>query len=478
LQELVLAWENDMSKTVAVILAAGLGTRMKSARHKALHAIAGRPMLAWCIRSVLKAGCDRVVVVVGHQAENVEAMVGTQFSGADIVFARQDRQLGTGHAALCAESQAAGAKRVLLINGDLPLLRPETLRRLLDTVTDCTTFTVTGAVLDDPTGFGRLIRSTDGSLIEIVEDKDGTAAQRAIHEVNVGLYAATGSTLFATLHRVGTDNAKGEYYFTDVVKLLRADGSRVGIFSLMDADEALQVNDRAGLARVEAILHARKAAALMAGGVTMHLPDSIMIDDDCMVGPDTEVWPGVVMRHGTRVGKDCDIGLGAVLSGVTISDGVTVKPYCVLTDATIADGCQVGPFSHLRPNSVLSAGCHVGNFVELKKTSMGNGSKANHLSYLGDCTIGQRVNVGAGTITCNYDGISKLPTEIADGAFIGSDTQLVAPVRVGKYAYVAAGTTVTRDVPDGALALSRVAQTHVEGYTERRRAKAKSKKEG
>lgn len=466
-----------MPNTVAVVLAAGLGTRMKSRRHKALHLIAGRPALAWCVRSLLGAGCGRVVVVVGHQADTVEAMLRAQFPDADLAFAFQDQPLGTGHATLCAEAAATGADRLLLINGDLPLVRTETLAALLATLSPAIPFVVTGATLADPKGFGRLVRDSNGHLIEIVEDRDATPAQSAIREANVGIYAATGASLFAALHRVGTANAKGEYYFTDVVRLLRGDGARVGVFMLPDDDEACQVNDRDGLARVEARLHARKAQALMAAGVTLHRPETILIDDDCEVGPDTEVWPGVIMNRATQVGSGCDIGPGAVLSGVTLGDGTRVRPYCVLTDAQVGTNCLVGPFSHLRPDSVLATGCHVGNFVELKKTSMGDGSKANHLSYLGDCTIGRGVNVGAGTITCNYDGIRKLPTEIEDGAFIGSDTQLVAPVRVGRNAYVAAGTTVTRDVPEGALALSRVPQSHVEGYSERRRERPAIRKE-
>ncbi len=466
-----------MKNTVAIILAAGLGTRMKSKRHKMLHVAAGRPLVYWPIRAALDAGFGKVVLVVGHQAEKVVETVRALFPGAPIEFATQAEQLGTAHATRCAKPAAEGFAGVFVINGDLPVLRGESLRALHDAFTASGGhFALATTIMADARGFGRIVRDAAGPL-EIVEERDATPEQRALREANVGIYASRADLLFGMLEGVGTANAKREFYFTDVVAMLRGRGTPVGVHVVADPDESAQVNDRPGLAEVERLLHDRKARALMADGVTIHQPATVMIDDDCTVGADSEIWPGVEM-HASHVGSDCVIGRGAVLSGVRLGNGVNVKPYCVMTDSVVEDDAQIGPFSHLRPASVMRRGSHVGNFVELKKTVLGEGSKANHLAYLGDCTIGVKANIGAGTITCNYDGINKLPTEIGDGAFIGSDTQLVAPVRVGKDAYVAAGATITKDVPDGALAITRVPQTHIEGYTERRRMRAARKKEG
>jgi bifunctional UDP-N-acetylglucosamine pyrophosphorylase/glucosamine-1-phosphate N-acetyltransferase len=415
-----------------------------------------------------------VVVVVGHRGDEVADAVRASFPGAPVAFATQAEQKGTAHATLCARDAARDFASLVVINGDLPLLRPETLRGLVDAYRGADGgFALASAVLPDAFGFGRVIRDGTGMAAGIVEERDATPEQRALREANVGVYAARADVLFPFLEGVGTGNAKQEFYFTDIVGLLRRSGRGVGVFVMGDADETTQCNDRAGLADVERLLHLRKARALMDGGVTIHQPASVMIDDGCEVGPDSEVWPGVELHGATVVGSGCSIGRGSVLTNVRVADRVAIKPYCVLADAIVEDDCQLGPFSHLRPASVMRRGSHVGNFVEMKKTDLGEGSKANHLSYLGDATIGRKVNVGAGTITCNYDGVNKLPTIIEDGAFIGSDTQLVAPVKVGRDAYVGAGTTVTKDVPPGALALSRAPQTHVEGYSERRRARRK-----
>jgi bifunctional UDP-N-acetylglucosamine pyrophosphorylase/glucosamine-1-phosphate N-acetyltransferase len=279
--------------------------------------------------------------------------------------------------------------------------------------------------------------------------------------------------MFDKLNQIKSANSTGEFYFTDVVAAFRADGRRVGAWVLKDPADAHQVNDRVELASAEALLYARKTAVLMLSGVTIHQPESQMIDYDCHVGRDTEIFPGCEIRSGSSIGEKCLVSKGCVIVNTKVGDGVNIKPYSIFTDSVVDDGGVMGPFCHLRPASRTMKGAHVGNFVELKKTTLGIGSKANHLTYLGDCTIGERANIGAGTITCNYDGFNKMPTEIGDGAFIGSDTQLVAPVKVGANAYVAAGTTVTKDVPDGALAISRVEQKHVEGYAERKRARAK-----
>jgi len=466
-----------MKDTVAIVLAAGLGSRMKSDRPKGLHAVAGRPMVYWPVKAALDAGCSRVAVVVGHGAEDVEAGVRGLFPGADLAFPRQERQLGTAHATLCARQAAEGFAHALLINGDLPLLTGDTFRVLRDAYAQaggaCALVT---SVVDDPGGFGRIVRDADGRVERIVERRDATPQQIAIHEVNVGVYLARTDLVFPMLAAVGDENAVGEFYFTDIVAMMRARGLGVGDHVLASPDEAMQVNDRCELAAAETAMHLRHARHLMAEGVTIHRPASVLIDPDCRVDRDTEIWPGVEMHAGSHVGARCVVGRGAVLSGVAVGDGVEIKPYCVLTDSMVEDDGKLGPFSHLRPLSVMRKGSHVGNFCEMKNSVLGEGSKANHLTYLGDCTVGRKANIGAGTITCNYDGVNKFPTVIEDGAFIGSDTQLVAPVRVGKEAYVGAGATITKDVPAGALAVTRVPQVNVEGYVERKRQKRESGK--
>ncbi len=466
-----------MKDTVAIVLAAGLGTRMKSDLPKGLHGLAGRPLVYWPVKAAFDAGCGRVAVVVGHGADRVEAALRGLFPGADLAFPRQDRQLGTAHATLCAREVAQGFACSLLVNGDLPMLTGDTflaLRQAFDASGGA--FAMVTESVDEPGGFGRIVRDAAGRVERIVERRDATPAQQSIREVNVGVYLARTDLLFPMLAAVGDENAVKEFYFTDIVRMMRVQGHPAGDLLLRDSGEAMQVNDRIELAAAEAAMHLRHARRLMAEGVTIHRPASVMIDPDCTVGRDSEVWPGVEMHAGTRVGARCVVGRGAVLSNAAIGDGVEIKPYCVLADSQVGDDGRLGPFSHLRPASVMGKGAHVGNFVEMKKSVLGDGSKANHLTYLGDCTVGRKANIGAGTITCNYDGVNKMPTTIGDGAFIGSDTQLVAPVKVGNEAYVAAGTTVTKDVPDGALALTRVPQVHVEGYVARKRQQREARK--
>lgn len=455
-----------------MILAAGLGTRMKSDLAKGLHRAAGMPLVWYPIRAAFEAGVDRVVVVVGHQRELIQAEVARLFPGRAIEFVVQERQLGTAHATICAREAVAGCEKVVFINGDLPLLTGATVSRVIDAFDRSGgVFALLTARVGEPGGFGRIVRDQTG-VAAIVEVRDATPEQVAIDEVNVGVYVAEPALMFDRLEHIRSENATGEFYFTDIIADLRNGGKTVGAWVLPDADEARQVNDRVELAQAEAGLLARKVRELQLAGVTVHQGDSVVIDYDCEIGQDTDIYPGCEIRSGSRIGKRCTISRGCVITNTTLGDDVNVKPYCIFTDSIVDDRGVMGPFCHLRPASHTMPGAHVGNFVELKKTVLGTGSKANHLTYLGDCTIGTGVNIGAGTITCNYDGFSKMPTEIGDGAFIGSDTQLVAPVKVGANAYVAAGTTVTRDVPEGALAISRVDQKHVEGYAARKRARA------
>lgn len=459
-------------QTAGIILAAGLSTRMKSEKQKALHIIAGRPLIFYPIQTALEAGCDPIVVVVGYQSDAVQSVIRQWFSGKNIRFVVQEKQLGTAHATLCAKEMVFDIPSVVVINGDLPLLTKETLKGLVTTFYDSKfSFMITGAVFPDPEGFGRIIVDEQGMPSDIIEEKDATPEQRRIKQGNVGIYASETKTLFDLLSDVDANNVKGEYYFTDVVRILRSRNGKVGVYWIADYTECMQVNDRIGLANAERIIHTRKIRALMESGVTIHQPETIMIDIDCEVGVESEIFPCVELHNQTKIGERCVIGRGCILSGVKTGDDVVLKPYSVVTDAILEDCCQVGPFAHIRPGTIIKRDAKVGNFVEMKKTILGIGSKANHLTYLGDCTVGKDVNVGAGTITCNYDGQYKHQTIIEDGAFIGSDTQLVAPVKIGQNAYVGAGTTVTKDIPPGALALSRVPQTHIMGYAERKKKK-------
>jgi len=459
-----------MSDTHIVVLAAGKGTRMKSAQPKVLHRAAGLSLLDHVLRAAASLQPATTVVVVGHMAEQVRRAAGER---PGLRFALQEPQLGTGHALLQAEPYLAGASGTLvLLSGDVPLLRGETLRTLVRLHTQRgAAATVLTARVDRPHGYGRIVRSADGAIAAIVEDKDATAEQRAIGEINSGIYAFDLAPLFEALKTVGSANAQGEYYLPDLVRVYRERGLPVDTVLLEDAREIMGVNSRKELADVAAILRTTRADDLMASGVTIVDPTSTWIGPDVTVGPDTVIHPGVYLEGHTRIGASCEINSGVRIVDSVLDDGVVVNNFCVICESHVASGARVGPFAHLRPQSDIGEGAQVGNFVELKKTSLGKGSKANHLSYLGDATIGEKVNVGAGTITCNYDGTRKHPTVIEDGAFIGSDTQLIAPVRVGRGAYVAAGSSVTEDVPAGALAIARGTQVNKEGWVERKKKK-------
>ena len=458
---------------IVIILAAGLGTRMKSDTAKVLHRVAGRPLVFWPVEVARSFGARRIVVVLGHQLEAVQAQLDARFGAGAVQVARQERQLGTGDAvrqalpALAGEPDGAG---VLILYGDVPLLGRETCARLFE-ARGRAPLALVGTRPANPHGYGRLVR--DGArLARIVEDKDASPEVRAIGEVNAGIYLVTLGFLRATMASLTTQNAQGELYLTDLVARAAGEGADV---PTVDApfDEVAGVNDRADLARMEALARARLAAAWMKAGVTMLSPETTVIDADvAAIGRDTELGVGVHLRGATRLGARVKVDAGCVLTDAVVDDDAVLKPYCVLTQARVGARAQVGPFAHCRPGTELGEDVHLGNFVETKKARLGKGSKANHLSYLGDAEIGAKVNVGAGTITCNYDGVHKFVTTIEDGVFVGSDTQLVAPVRVGKGAYIASGTTVTDDVPPGALALSRVKQVNKEGWVEKKRQKS------
>jgi len=445
-----------------IVLAAGKGTRMKTRRAKVLHEICGRPLAYYPIRRALEVGADPVVVVVGYQAEEVEAALVAHFPEAPVRFIHQKEQLGTAHAVHTAHEALRGFDGdVLILSGDTPLLTAEALRTVVDKRGRAALAFAT-MTLENPTGYGRVVHAPGRGPALVVEEKDATPAERTIKEVNAGLYCADAAFLWKTLSRVESKNAQSEFYLTDLVALA-AEGPGA-VAARVSPMEASGVNDQEELSLSARAMTRHIAQALMKGGVTIEDPERFDCDEGVAVGPDTVIEPSVRLRGATRIGSMCRIGQGSVLTDTTVGDGVTVNPYCVMSGATVGAGAIVGPFARLRPGADLGRGVHVGNFVELKKTRMGEGSKANHLTYLGDATIGARVNVGCGTITCNYDGERKNQTTIGDGAFIGSDAILVAPITIGDGAYVAAGSTLTESVPPGALALGRSRQVNKEGW--------------
>ncbi len=467
-----------MEAIAAVVLAAGKGTRMKSDRAKVLHQACGRPLAWFPIRAAFALDCAPVVAVVGHQAELVEKELSQLFPGAPLAYALQKEQLGTGHAVLSAQAalKKAGFSdqgSVLLLCGDTPLVTAETLQRLVRAKQD------SGAPLAfiatrpaDPKGYGRIVRNEKGFPERIVEEKDASAAEKKIGEVNAGIYLADAPFLFKALGQANRNNVQREYYLTDIVSAAAAaarEGRAPWPATIEASEEEVSgVNDRAQLAWSAARLRERRLSALMREGVSVVDPAVTYVDEGVEIGPDSVLEPLVSLRGKTRLGQGVEVGQGCVLIDVEVEDGARILPYCHLHGARLGKGAIVGPFARLRPGAQVSEQAHVGNFVELKKTVLGKGSKANHLTYLGDAVIGEGVNVGAGTITCNYDGKKKHVTVIEDGAFIGSDTQFVAPVTVHKGAYVGTGTTVREDVPAGSLAVSAGKQRNIEGWVEKK----------
>ena len=457
------------------IMAAGLGTRMKSDRAKVLHAIAGRPMLHWVIGAARAAGAERVIAILGHQHETVQATL-----PAGVEVALQSEPRGTGHAVQCALPAVANEpddRIVVILTGDAPLLRSERISELVRACAESQAgMALLSTVPDRDMPYGRLVRDAGGALEKIVEHPDATPEQRKIKDTNAGFYAVKLGHLRRDLAKLRADNAKRELYLTDLVAHAHARGGATAIDAPFT--ECSGINDRVDLATVEGEARKRINETWMRAGVTMIDPRSTYIDAD--VGPlGKDVWlaPGVVLRGKTQLGDRVRVDTGAVLGDVAVASDAYIKPYSVLTETTIGERAQIGPFSHCRPGSRIDEDAHLGNFVETKKTHLMAGAKANHLAYLGDASVGTKANIGAGTITCNYDGVAKHKTTIEAGAFIGSDSQLVAPVTVGRDAYVGSGTTVTRDVPRGALALTRVKQVNVEGWADRfREVQAKRKK--
>jgi bifunctional UDP-N-acetylglucosamine pyrophosphorylase/glucosamine-1-phosphate N-acetyltransferase len=450
-----------------VILAAGKGRRMHSHIAKVLHRISGVSLIERVLRTADRLQAASMTVVVGHLAEQVRTAL-ARYAGLRVVV--QTEQLGTAHALVQTAPLFESAQGTLLmLSGDVPLLRSDTLARLLDTHrAKGAAATVLTAMAERPYGYGRIVRS-GGRIVRIVEERDASPAERRLREINAGIYAFDLEPLFPALHRITAENAQGEHYLTDLVSIYRRRKLPVETVMLSETTEIRGVNSRTELAEVAALVRQVKNEELMGAGVTLIDPATTYVGDDVEVGLDTVIHPGVTLEGRTRIGAACEIHSGVRIVDSTVGDRVVVNNHCVITASTIRDGAVVGPFAHLRPESEVGEGAKVGNFVEMKKTVLGAGSKANHLSYLGDATVGSQVNVGAGTITCNYDGERKHPTVIEDGAFIGSDSQLVAPVRIGSGAYVAAGSTITEDVPPGALGIARGQQVNKPGWVERRK---------
>ena len=462
-------------------MAAGKGTRLKSKRPKVLHEIGGRALLLHVIAAAKKVvPAERIYCIVGHEAERVKAAV----AATGVQFVLQAEQRGTGHALqqVKAHFLATGAavpENLLVLSGDVPLIRPETIAAICKVhLAEHAAMTILTAVPGDPTGYGRVLRATqDGpEVTAIVEQKALTAEQRSAPEINSGIYCFRTAALLGKLDSLSTNNAHGEFYLTDVAAMLVADGERVVAVKAESVDEVLGANTIAEMMHLDAAMRLATANRLMAEGVTIFRPDTCVIDAEVTVGADTVIEPYVQLLGATRIGADSRVRSYSVVQDSVLGDGVLVRNGCVLDGAEVGDGAILGPYAHLRPESRIGEQAHVGNFCETKKVTMGKGSKANHLSYLGDAVIGAGVNIGAGAITCNYDGVHKHVTTIGDGAFVGSDSTLVAPVTVGAGAYVAAGSCITKDIPDGALGLGRSRQVTKEGWATARRASIEAKK--
>ena len=452
----------------AVVLAAGKSTRFKSETPKILHKLCGKPLVCHLLDRLVALDVGRIVVVLGHGSESVREAL----SGYPVDFVVQEQQLGTGHATMCAAPALEGLEgNALVLYGDTPLISQETLARLYET---CENEDADEIILTvetpTPKGYGRIVRDSQGIPARIVEEKDTSAEEKMIREINAGFVCFRISTLLEHLPLLSNQNAAGEYYLTDIVALLRERGKKVVAVQALSVTETMGINSREELSRVEALLRAEIAAKWMREGVSILNPATVYIDPDVIIGPDTVIYPGVFIEGKSQIGARCTIHSGCHLLDAILEENVVVDHCSVIRRSSVGSGTTVGPFAHVREHSTVGSTARIGNFVEVKKSVIGDGSKAAHLAYLGDATLGKDVNIGAGTITCNYDGVNKNKTTIEDGAFIGSDSQLVAPVTVHHGAYVAAGSTITEDVPADSLAIARGRQINKPGWV------AKSKK--
>ncbi len=453
--------------TAVVILAAGQGTRMKSRMAKVLHRAGGKPLVRQAIDTAMEiAPPERIFVVVGYQADRVGAEV--QAAGARAIH--QTEQLGTGHAVMCGEAElAALGGQLIVFVGDCPLIQAATLAELADVQRSSgSAATVITTDVDDPTGYGRIIRGAGGGVEAIVEQKAATPEQLAVHEINSGIFCFDSAELWNHIHEIRPDNPAREYYLTDMVSIFKRAGKQVTALKVPDASELLGINNRIELAAADRILRARKVRQLMLNGVTIEQPETVTVDADVKVGIDTLIGPFAQITGDTLIGENCRVGASTIIDNSVLGDGVEVFPFSIVASSKLEAGAQVGPYARLRLGAHLEEGSHVGNFVELKNTRLGAGSKSMHLAYLGDSTIGKKVNIGAGTITCNYDGRNKHPTVIGDGVFVGSNSTLIAPVEIEESAYIAAGSVINQKVPAKALALGRSRQVNKVGWRGRK----------
>jgi bifunctional UDP-N-acetylglucosamine pyrophosphorylase / glucosamine-1-phosphate N-acetyltransferase len=455
-----------MNDAAVVILAAGQGTRMKSRMAKVLHRAGGKPLVRQAIDTALEiAPPERIFVVVGYQAEQVRAEV----EAAGVQAIHQTEQLGTGHAVMCGEEKLAplGGSLIVFV-GDCPLIQADTLRQLAQQQRgDGGGATVITTEVDDATGYGRIIRGTDGSVLEIVEHKAATPSQLGVREINSGILCFDAGLLWKHIHELRTDNPAREYYLTDMVAILIRAGSRVTAMKIPDSSELLGINNRVELAEADRILRARKVRQLMLDGVTIEKPETVTIDSGVTIGVDTVIGPFAQITGASSIGDGCKVGACSIIHSSVLGDGVEVFPFSMISASKLESQSHVGPYGRLRMGAHLGHSAHVGNFVELKNTALGAGAKSMHLAYLGDSTIGEKVNIGAGTITCNYDGQKKHRTAIGDGAFVGSNSTLIAPVEIGEGSYIAAGSVINQKVPAKALGVGRSRQVNKEGWKKR-----------
>lgn len=452
-----------MTHTYAVVLAAGQGTRMKSKLYKVLHPVCGKPMVEHVVDHIQEIGAERIVTIVGHGAEKVQDQLGSRSE-----YALQAQQLGTAHAVLQAD-EALGklTGTTLVICGDTPLIRPETMKALLahhqETSAKATILT---GIPEDPTGYGRILRDSKGYVERIVEQKDASTDELQVREINSGTYCFDNEALFAALKLVKNDNSQGEYYLPDVIEILKNQGNIVSAYATDDFEETLGVNDRIALSQAETLMRKLIAKKHMKNGVTIINPTNTYISADAVIGSDTVLQPGVIIEGTSEIGEDCLIGPNSHIKDSKIGHRTTVHSS-VVTQSVIGEDTAVGPFAHIRPHSEIGNEAKIGNFVEIKKTKLGHHSKVSHLSYIGDAEVGERVNIGCGVITVNYDGKNKFITTIEDDSFVGCNSNLMAPVTIGQGAYVAAGSTITKNVPAQALSIGRVRQENKEGYVKK-----------
>ena len=449
----------------SVILAAGMGTRMKSKMPKVLHKVCGKPLSKWVIDASKAAGADKVCAVVGHKAETVKEVLGDVCE-----FALQAEQKGTGHAVLQAIDVIKNSKgEVVILNGDTPLITAETINKAIEYhKNNGNQATVITAILDDATGYGRIVRDNDGSVLKIVEQKDASEEEKKINEVNSGMYVFDAQSLVYALDKITPNNAQGEYYLTDTLEILLSAGKKIGGYAISDNDEIRGINDRVQLNEAEKIMQKRINEYHMRNGVTMRNPESVYIEDGVEIGNDTEICQNVTIKSGTKIGSDCVIGSGSMLDRAVIHDGVDVLSSVIL-ESEVDEGTHVGPFAYIRPNCHVGKEVKVGDFVELKNSNIDDGTKISHLTYIGDSDVGKRVNFGCGTVTCNYDGKKKYRTTIGDDCFVGCNTNFVSPINVGDGVYIAAGSTITEDIPENSLSIARARQVNKEGWKDKRK---------